>query len=356
MLKVKDNCNNISSVLLFTDEFGLDLFLKYLPKDVICGVVSASIRPEQHQKMSTLCELHSLKFFIQPVSTAREYKIFERNIIECNPDIIWVNSYSMKLMNNILNVPRFGAINVHTSLLPKYRGCNPLQWAIINNERETGITLHKMNERFDAGDIIDQEKVAINFFSSWKDVKIIIEKKISHIIRRNVDQILSGKITSIPQSEHDASYYQRRTADDGCFLWSDPVIDIYNLTRALVSPLPGAYYIDNFGKKTRLTKFHKIEDLAVMKTKINEILFQHNAIEVRGLKSLAKNQLNISLDDNVSQSISVSILFTDNGKIKVELGRSKLKNVPELFLDTLEKCLKNEFRSECLITNKSPSA
>jgi methionyl-tRNA formyltransferase len=355
MSKVKDICNynSITSILLFTDDFGLEFFLKYLPKNVICGVVGASIRPEQHRKMLHLCQLHSLNFFIQPVSTSKKYKLFENEIKECSPDLIWVNSYSMKLMNNILNVPRFGAINIHASLLPKYRGCSPIQWAMINDERETGVTLHKMNENFDAGDIIDQEKVPISFLATWKDVKLLVAKQISEIICRNIDPILSGNITSTPQSERNASYYKRRSADDGRFSWSDPIIDIYNLVRALVPPLPGAYYVDNFDRKIIISNFHRIEELAIIKTKINKTLFKFKNVEVKAKKFTENGELLTSLEDGVTKNISACIVFTEDRKVQVAIDHVKLENIPGLFLETLEKCLKNEFRSEYILTNNS---
>ena len=126
------------------------------------------------------------------------------------PDLFLVHSYSMIIKNDILNIPRLGGLNIHASLLPKYRGCNPIEWAIINNEKKTGATLHKLTANLDSGKILLQLKTPIKKHETWRDINkkvSILNEKILKIARI---LIARKKLNGTAQDHKKATYYPRR--------------------------------------------------------------------------------------------------------------------------------------------------
>jgi methionyl-tRNA formyltransferase len=130
---------------------------------------------------------------------------------------------------------------MHGSLLPKYRGRAPINWAILHGETQTGVTLHEMVEKPDAGDIIDQESVAIDFTDT---AKIVFEKIIPAactILARNLDALKTGSASRTQQDLQKGQYFTGRKPADGVIDWSQSAIQIYNLIRAVTHPYPGAF-------------------------------------------------------------------------------------------------------------------
>ncbi|MDE6477337.1 MAG: methionyl-tRNA formyltransferase [Mycoplasmoidaceae bacterium] len=131
--------------------------------------------------------------------------IYEQ-IKQLNPDLIFSCAYGKIIPNNILSIPRLKCINVHPSLLPKYRGATPIQSAIINNEKETGVSFMYMVDKLDAGDILFQEVIPIDEKQTACSLFHIIENKCYEMIRKNINDILENKITSTPQNDLEATY------------------------------------------------------------------------------------------------------------------------------------------------------
>jgi methionyl-tRNA formyltransferase len=160
----------------------------------------------------------------------------------CYPcDIIFSVGFSLLLRGDIFDFPTYGVINFHQSLLPKYRGRHPLNWAIINGEKETGITFHFMDERIDAGDIIYQERIPIDEYNNIMD---LYHKTISSgraALGKLLNSIDNKTTQKIRQNEKEMSYYPPRRPEDGLINLSDSARNIYNLVRALTYPYPGAF-------------------------------------------------------------------------------------------------------------------
>lgn len=135
----------------------------------------AGNRPQYHKQVKNLTGKQKIELLIQPLKKSRAYKRFFLAVKKMKPDLFLVHSYSMIIKNDILNIPRLGGLNIHASLLPKYRGCNPIEWAIINNEKKTGATLHKLTANLDSGKILLQLKTPIKKHETWRD----INKKVS---------------------------------------------------------------------------------------------------------------------------------------------------------------------------------
>ena len=157
------------------------------------------------------------------------------------PDFIFSFYYRNMLSEEILAIPSKGALNLHGSLLPKYRGRVPINWAIINGEKETGVTLHYMTRKADAGDIVDQEKIEITNDDTAKTLFCKADKAAALLLDRALPLLKDGKAARIPQDDSKATTFGGRKPADGQIDWSKPADEIRNLIRAVTLPYPGAF-------------------------------------------------------------------------------------------------------------------
>jgi methionyl-tRNA formyltransferase len=232
-------------IIVFGDDLGLPVLFKYIPIDNIVGVVGASIRPQYHDFISNISCKYNLPYFIQPKPKHESYGFFIEWVKSLSPDLFLVNSYSMILREDLLSIPRLGGINIHGSLLPEYKGSNPIQWSILNLEDKSGVTMHEMTLGLDDGPIIAREEVPMYFEDTWVNVSQRVWAATEKVISDNISSILSGTWDSVQQDDTKAKLWSRRKPSDGLFDWSQSIVEIYNLTRALVAPLPGSRYIEN---------------------------------------------------------------------------------------------------------------
>ncbi|MFJ5428294.1 bifunctional UDP-4-amino-4-deoxy-L-arabinose formyltransferase/UDP-glucuronic acid oxidase ArnA [Pectobacterium actinidiae] len=169
------------------------------------------------------------------------HPLWVNRIRELAPDVIFSFYYRTLLSDDILQLPAFGAFNLHGSLLPRYRGRAPVNWVLVNGETQTGVTLHKMVSRADAGDIVAQAVVAID----EEDTALTLHGKCrtaaASLLAQQLPLIRSREITLTPQDESRASYFGRRTAADGLIDWHKSAREINNLIRAVTEPYPGAF-------------------------------------------------------------------------------------------------------------------
>lgn len=254
-----------AKVVVFGDAESLPPLLRLLPPGVLQAIVVAAIRPRSHDAGKQLALEHHVPLLVQPKHTSAEYRVFVGRLQALTPDLLLVHSYSMLLREEILALPRFGAVSVHAALLPVGRGPNPLQWAIVRGESTTGVTLHEMTIGIDEGPIIDQIEVPIRFEDAWLAVRDPQEAAAMELLARNMGPLLTGTWPSIAQDEGRASRHRRRTPDDGRFELSDRVIDIYNRIRALLPPLPPAHTVDESGTLAIFDEFKTPWELASMK-------------------------------------------------------------------------------------------
>lgn len=160
---------------------------------------------------------------------------------EIGPDFLFSFYYRFMINKEILGIPKRGALNLHGSLLPKYRGRVPINWAVINGEMETGATLHYMVEKPDAGDIVDQEKVSIEFSDTARDVFHKVTDAAARVMKRSWPLLLTGKAARNPMDLSLGSYYGGRKPSDGQIDWSRSAVSVYNLVRGVTHPYPGAF-------------------------------------------------------------------------------------------------------------------
>jgi UDP-4-amino-4-deoxy-L-arabinose formyltransferase/UDP-glucuronic acid dehydrogenase (UDP-4-keto-hexauronic acid decarboxylating) len=164
------------------------------------------------------------------------------------PDILFSFYYRRLIGKQILSIPRVGCLNLHGSLLPKYRGRCPINWVLVNGETQTGTTLHFMTPRADDGDIVIQQKILI----SDKDTAKSLNQKMCITSSKMLDEILPlikrEQIPAVPQIHEQATYYGGRTPEDGKIDWMKSAVEVRNIIRAVTRPYPGAFsYIG--GKK-----------------------------------------------------------------------------------------------------------
>lgn len=169
------------------------------------------------------------------------HSLWIERIEKMQPDVIFSFYYRHMLSQELLALAPKGAFNLHGSLLPKYRGRVPINWAILHGETETGVTLHKMIAKPDAGDIVAQKKISIDA----TDTALVLHEK----IRQAAEQLLAdtlplikiGDYSATPQDESKATYFGRRSAEDGLIDWSKSATEVNNLVRAVTEPYPGAF-------------------------------------------------------------------------------------------------------------------
>jgi UDP-4-amino-4-deoxy-L-arabinose formyltransferase/UDP-glucuronic acid dehydrogenase (UDP-4-keto-hexauronic acid decarboxylating) len=156
------------------------------------------------------------------------------------PDILFSFYYRKLVCGEILAIPPRGAMNLHGSLLPHYRGRCPVNWVLIRGERRTGVTLHYMVRRADAGDIVAQREIAID----PRDTALTLHEKIvrqaAALMREILPTIRRGTHTRRAQRIESGSYFGRRRPEDGTIDWSRPAAEIHDLVRGLTRPFPGA--------------------------------------------------------------------------------------------------------------------
>ncbi|MTC48030.1 bifunctional UDP-4-amino-4-deoxy-L-arabinose formyltransferase/UDP-glucuronic acid oxidase ArnA [Providencia sp. wls1922] len=169
------------------------------------------------------------------------HPLWIERIREMKPDVIFSFYYRDMLSEELLALAPKGAFNLHGSLLPKYRGRAPINWALLNGESETGVTLHKMVAKADAGDIVAQEKVAITDTDTALTLHAKVREAAEVLLDKTLPLIEAGSYKTVAQDESQASYFGRRCADDGQIDWSRSAKEINCLIRAVTEPYPGAF-------------------------------------------------------------------------------------------------------------------
>ena len=172
------------------------------------------------------------------------------------PDFLFSFYYRLMLKAPLLALPKSGAWNMHGSLLPKYRGRVPVNWAIIHGERETGATLHQMVEKPDAGGILARQAVPIlpddTAFDVFNKVTLAAEMALDQVL----PDLLAGRAVAPAQDLAAGSYFGGRKAEDGRIDWTQPAARVHNLIRAVAPPYPGAYADTAKGRLKVLRSLH----------------------------------------------------------------------------------------------------
>jgi methionyl-tRNA formyltransferase len=183
---------------------------------------------------------------------------FVRQLESLRPDLILVAAYGQILPPAILDLPRLGCVNVHTSLLPKYRGAAPIQWAILNGDSETGVTLMQMDAGLDTGPILSQASCPITDADTSESLHARLAELGASLLVQTIPDIEAGKIKPHPQPENGVSYAPKIKKEDGRLDWSQPARILWNRVRGL-TPWPGTFTFLAGGAKPVLLKIWRAE-------------------------------------------------------------------------------------------------
>jgi methionyl-tRNA formyltransferase len=238
---------------------------------------------------------------------------FIQEIKNLQPDLIIVISYGKIIPEEILNVPKFGALNVHVSLLPKLRGASPVQNAILQGWRETGVSIIKMDSGMDSGDILIQEKIEIGEDETLAELSERIFPLGAKTLIKILPDWLAGKLIAKKQDHSQATFCQILTRDDGRIDWNDEAEKIYNQFRAF-SPWPGVFTfwqkkVDQ-NLRLKLTELKLIHDLELIK-KLNKV--SHSFFQNSELKN-EKNEIPNGLVFQVEKKVFIT---TQNGFLEI---------------------------------------
>ncbi len=213
-------------------------------KHQVVGVVSQPDRPKGRKRILTPPPVKELALqygieVIQPERIRRDQEAFDR-LVAWQPDLIVTAAFGQILPKRVLEIPPLGCVNVHASLLPKYRGAAPIQKAIMAGEAETGITIMYMVEALDAGDIIAQKGLPILPEDDAGTLFLKLSELGAKLLLDTLPQLRAGRVEAIPQDEEKVSYAPILKREDEQIDWQKDAAVIVNHIRAL-SPMPGAF-------------------------------------------------------------------------------------------------------------------
>lgn len=156
------------------------------------------------------------------------------------PDLMVVVGYGQIIPQNIIDIPRFGILNVHASLLPKYRGAAPIQWAIANGESETGVTIMQIDAGLDTGDMLSKWRTGIGPDETAPELSARLSRAGADLLVRTLDDVAAGQAVRVKQDDAEATHAPILKKEDGQIDWTKTAREIYNRLRGF-TPWPGAY-------------------------------------------------------------------------------------------------------------------
>lgn len=220
-------------------------------------------------------------------------------IRKIKPDFIVVVAFGQLLRKDLLQLPRFGCINLHASLLPKYRGAAPINWAIINGEVETGVTIMEMAEGLDSGDIFSTESLRISDEDEYVSIHNKLAKVGADLLVNTMEKIVKNELIKKPQDHSISTYAPMIYKETGKISWNQTGREIFNLTRGL-KPWPGTYtrYKDD------ILKIHEID-----------IIPRANQDNIGMITKVSKEGIFVNAKD--SQVVIKVLQFPNKRKMKV---------------------------------------
>ena len=231
-----------SAVVFAYHNVGVRCLSVLLAQDVqVALVVTHRDNPNEtiwFDSVEKLARAHDL-----PVSTpadANDPAVIEQ-VRALQPDFLFSFYYRNMLGAELLALPRRGAYNMHGSLLPRYRGRVPVNWAVIMGERETGATLHQMVAKPDAGGIVDQQAVPIGPEDTAAEVFGKVTEAAERVLARALPGLIAGTARITPQDLSLGSYHGGRKPEDGRIDWAKSACEVHNLVRGVAPPYPGAF-------------------------------------------------------------------------------------------------------------------
>lgn len=290
-------------VFMGTPEFAVPCLQKIIDEGhEVVAVVTQPDKPKGRGKklaMPPVKEL-ALKYDIpvyQPLKAREES--FVDTLKEMNPELIVVVAFGQILPKSILDIPKYGCVNVHASLLPRYRGAAPLNWVIINGEEKTGVTTMYMDEGLDTGDMILKSEIPLDDEITAGELhdKMMIDG--SKVLKETIDLIEKGEAPREKQSNEDTCYSPIMNKSLGNIDWNKSAIDIHNLVRG-INPWPSAYTT------------YEGQTMKIWKTKVID---KNSDKDPGTIISVDKEGINVSTSEGIVQIKEIQI----SGKKRMEV-------------------------------------
>lgn len=256
-----DKMKNVRAVFMGTPDFAVPILASLIEKINVVMVVSQPDR-EKDRKGNTIyspCKELALANGIevyQPLKIREEYQ----KVLDQKPDIIITAAYGQIIPSEILDYPKYGCINVHGSLLPKLRGGAPIHHAIMNGDKEAGVTIMYMAQKMDAGDIISQRKVDILDDMTLDELYSKLSLLGRDLLIDTLPSVIEGTNNRIKQNEDEVTFGYNITKEEEKINFNDTSVNIHNKIRGL-SSIPGAYGILN-NKRIKIYKSIKTDILS----------------------------------------------------------------------------------------------
>jgi len=292
-------------IFLGSDIFGLCCIENLKRNYQIVGVITSSDKPKgRGLKISPTpikewAQMNGIEVF-QPEVFDDD---FLKKIEKLSPDLIVLVSYGKILPSSLINIPKIASINVHPSLLPKYRGPAPIEWALINGETKTGVTIIKMDEKIDTGEIIIQKEVEILPIDNAFTLKNKLSQIAADVLIEGIE-IIKNNGKTYPQ-KGTPSYAPKLKKEDGLIKWENPSEKIHNLVRGVaIWPTAYTYIITNSTKK--LIKIYKTEigeiegnfgtpgEIIKIENEYIEVACGNGTLRIKELQIEGKKRMNVS--------------------------------------------------------------
>ena len=247
-------------IFIGTSEFAVPSLENLTKSDYkIKAVITAPDKPQGRKKetipspVKQKAEELQLKT-LQP----KDIKEIKEEIFEISPDLIIVAAYGQIIPKEIIEYPKLGSLNIHPSLLPKYRGPSPIQSAILKGEKEIGVTIIKMDEKMDHGPILSQEKIKIKTNQYYPEIQEKLSEEAASLLNLTISRYLKKEITPRPQNDSKATYTKILTRQDGEINWQKEAQEIERKVKAFY-PWPGTWvYFKN--KRVKIIKAKAITE------------------------------------------------------------------------------------------------
>ena len=258
-------------VFMGTPDFAVPTLEKLIEHHNVVAVVSQPDKPKGRGKklvptpVKEFALNNGITNILQPTSIKDESFIPE--LEKLNADIFVVAAYGQILTEKVLNIPKYRCINVHGSLLPKYRGAAPIQWSIINGEEKTGVTIMYMEKGLDSGDMILKKEIEITKDDTYKSLHDKMSIVGADALIEALNLIETGKCNPEKQDDSISTYAPMISKETGHINWDNSSKNIINLIRGL-NPIPMAYTIYN----NEIFKIYKAEEINGYNGKIGEII------------------------------------------------------------------------------------
>jgi len=303
-----------SIIFMGTPEFAAHILERLISEgfNIVC-VVTQPDKPFGRKKILKQSEVkdvalkHNIEVF-QPIKIREDYQ----KIVDINPDLIITAAYGQIVPQAVLDAPKIMAVNIHGSLLPKYRGGAPIHYSVINGDEKTGVTIMEMIDKMDAGGIITQAELPIEFTDNVGDVYSKMKKVGADLIVKTLPSLLNNNFKVIQQDEDLVTYSPNIKPSEEIIDFNRPVLDVYNQIRGL-NPFPVAYF--------------KYED---KRFKVYKAEIKNDSSIVGMIMNISKEGIEIGCEDGIIVLKEIQpegkkrVLVSDyvNGNVELEINKT----------------------------------